>query len=75
MTITANVIAKAMIAMRKLRIWFKRLFEPWQDLETVRAEVQASRKGAPRLAGKPDPNQPTRRVGETQLEWQTRRNG
>ena len=64
-----------MRTLRKLRIWFKRLFEPWRDLEEVRAEVQAARTGAPRLAWTPDPNQPTRRVGETQLEWQTRRDG
>ena len=64
-----------MRTLRKLRIWFKRLFEPWRDLDEVRVEVQTSRAGAPRIAWKPDPNQPTRRVGETQLEWQTRRDG
>ena len=64
-----------MIQLRKLRIWFKRLFEPWQDLDLVRAEVQAARRNVPCLAWKPNPDQPTRRVGETQLEWQARRDG
>ncbi|KKL91300.1 hypothetical protein LCGC14_1896070 [marine sediment metagenome] len=57
-----------MIQLRKLRIWFKRLFEPWQDLDKVRVEVHAVRAKARSLAWKPDSDQPTRRVGETQLE-------
>ena len=64
-----------MIRLRKLRIGFKRLFEAWVNADAVRAEVQASRAGAPRIARKPDPNQPTKRAGETQLEWQARRDG
>ena len=64
-----------MITLRKLKIWFKRLFEPWQDLDLVRAEVQAARRDVPCLAWKPDPDRPLKRVGETQLEWQTRRDG
>ena len=70
-----TTIWSMMRPIRKLRIWFKRLFEPWQDLDLVRAEVQAARREVPCLAWKPDPNQPTKRVGETQLEWQERRDG
>ena len=66
---------RMMIRLRKLRIWFKRLFEPWRDLQEVRVEVQAARARAPRLAWKPNPAQPLKRVGETQLEWQARRDG
>ena len=64
-----------MITLRKLRIWFKRLFEPWRDLDKVQAEVQAARASAPRIARKPPSDPPVKRVGETQLEWQTRRDG
>ena len=62
-----------MIRLKKLRIWLKHLFEPWRDLDVVRAEVQAFRKGVPWLAGGVPINQPTKRPGETQLEWQARR--
>ena len=68
-----TTIWNMMRPIRKLRIWFKRLFEPWRDLQEVRVEVQAARAGAPRLAQKPNPAQPLKRVGETQLEWQVRR--
>ncbi|KKM94609.1 hypothetical protein LCGC14_1196520 [marine sediment metagenome] len=57
-----------MITLRKLRIWFKRLFEPWQDLDKVRAEVRVARKDVPCLAWKPNPYQLFKRADETQLE-------
>ena len=63
------------IRLRKLRIWFKRLFEPWRDLDEARAEVQAVRAKARPLTWKPALNQPLKMPGETQLEWQTRRDG
>ena len=61
--------------IRKLRIGFKRLFEAWINADTVRAEVQAARAKAPRIALGVPLCPPTKRVGETQLEWQTRRDG
>ena len=63
------------ITLKKIRIWFKRLFEPWRDLDEVRAEVQAVRAKAYLLAWKPALGQPLKMPGETQLEWQARRDG
>lgn len=58
---------------RKLGRWFRRLFAPWQDMDLVRAEVQAVRARAPRLAVLPRSNQALKRVEETQEEWIERR--
>ena len=68
-----TTIWNMMRPIRKLRIWFKRLFEPWRDLDKVRVEVQAVRAKAPRIALGVPLYPPTKRVGETQLEWQARR--
>ncbi|KKL48089.1 hypothetical protein LCGC14_2328980 [marine sediment metagenome] len=61
--------------LEKLEEAIKRLFEPWQDRDKVRAEVQAARVRIPQIAITISANQPTKREDETQLEWQTRGDG
>ena len=59
--------------LRKLKRFIKVWFEPWQDRDKAKAEVQEIRCKAKPITIMPNPNQETRRLGESQIDWQKRR--
>lgn len=58
---------------RKVARAFRHFFQPWQDIDKVRAEVKNARRNASRIARQVPVDQPTKRVDETQAQWVKRR--